>query len=97
MFDAASDEYQKELETLARLHLTLHSDTNIIGFYGGYRQHNTYNIILEYANNGNLEEYLQRTEPPTRTSDIYVFWKNILKLPIALKFLHNFPQASMYV
>lgn len=64
-------------------------DDCIIGFYGSYRHRNTFHIILEYANDGTLEDFFQNVEPPTNPHDIYVFSRNILQLLCALTTLHN--------
>lgn len=47
---------------------------NIIGFYGGFVRGETYNIILEYADLGNLDSYMERTRPPLRPKDKIVFF-----------------------
>jgi len=48
-----------------------------------------FHIILEYANEGTLEDFFQNVAPPTNPHDIYVFWRNILQLLCALTTLHN--------
>jgi len=64
-------------------------DDCIIRFFGSYRHGNTFHIILEYANQGTLEDFFQNVTPPTNPDDIYVFWCNILQLLCALTTLHN--------
>jgi len=64
-------------------------DDCIIGFYGSYRHGNAFHIILEYANEGTLEDFLQKVTPPTNPHDIYVLWRNMLQLLCALTVLHN--------
>lgn len=64
-------------------------DDCIIRFYGSYKHGTTFHIILEYANEGTLEDFFQKGAPPTNPHNIYVFWRNILQLLCALITLHN--------
>jgi hypothetical protein len=60
----------------------------MIGFYGSYRHGESCNLILEYANEGTLEDYLHKYVPPTAGPDIYQFWKGLLGLIKALEAIH---------
>ena len=60
----------------------------MIGFYGSYRHGESCNLILEYANEGTLEDYLQKCSPPTAGPDIYKFWSGLLGLIKALEAIH---------
>lgn len=62
---------------------------NIIGFYGGFVKNGTYNVLLEYADEGSLERYFQTVGPPVEIGHIFEFWKNILKLTIGLMAIHS--------
>jgi serine/threonine protein kinase len=62
---------------------------SIIGFYGSYIQDGSYNILLEYADRGTLEEYLQNTPPPTTGEDIFKFWSALFNVIQALHLIHN--------
>lgn len=64
-------------------------DDCIISFYGSYKHGETFHIILEHADKGTLEDYLQTIPRPSNSHDIYVFWNNFLKLLNALNILHN--------
>lgn len=57
--------YKSETEAFKKLKHQVDA-SDLIGFYGSYRQGNSYNIILEYANEGTLEDYFRNMEPPVR-------------------------------
>ena len=62
---------------------------NIIGFYGGWVCQETYNIILEYADLGNLDDYMARTRPPSTTQEKVTFWENFLAVINGLVRIHG--------
>ena len=71
--------------------------TSVVRFYGSYTQAETFNIFLEYADNGSLETFLLHNGPPTETEHIRDFWMNLLELLKALMYLHNHSDGGMYV
>jgi len=60
----------------------------VIGFCGSFTQGDTFNVLLEYANGGTLEDFLQKHEPPTNAEDIYKFWSAIFNLTKAIESIH---------
>lgn len=67
---------------------------NIIGFHGCFIHNGTYNVILEFADQGTLEEYFARTAPPTSGEDIIAFWRGIFGIIGALLSIHDIPYAD---
>jgi hypothetical protein len=61
----------------------------LIGFYGNYVQGNNYNLILEYADQGNLEQYFENTDPPCEEDDIMKFWRGMFGILKALDSIHK--------
>lgn len=61
----------------------------MIGFCGSYIQGNTFNIILEFADQGTLEQYFRNTPPPVRGDDIMDFWKGMFRTIQALHCIHQ--------
>ena len=49
---------------------------HVITFYGSFRQHGSYNLILEYADGGNLADFFRNTPLP-KGSDVGRFWKSL--------------------
>ena len=62
---------------------------NIIGFYGSFTHSGTCNVVLEYADKGNLEDYLQSVPPPTKPEDIITFWEGLLHIAQGLLTIHG--------
>jgi len=67
----------------------------MLRFYGSYSQDNISNVILEYADKGNLEQFLRKVDPPTDLEDRKILWRNILKLLMVLMYLHNCGPGGM--
>ena len=64
-------------------------EKGIVGFYGSFEHREAFHIILEYANCGTLQEYMNAVPPPMRTEDILSFWESLLILTRALEGLHR--------
>jgi serine/threonine protein kinase len=62
---------------------------SIIKFYGSYIHGDEFNILLEYADKGTLEEYFKNESPPGRGVDIIKFWEALFQLIKALKTIHS--------
>ncbi len=63
--------------------------SNIIGFYGGFVRQETYNIILEYADLGNLDDYMKQIPPPSTPQEKMTFWENFLAVMSGLVKIHG--------
>lgn len=61
----------------------------MIGYYGSFMQENRFNIILEYADQGTLEQYFKKVPPPTTPEDIIQFWEGMFMLLEALMRIHE--------
>ena len=67
---------------------------HIVGFYGGFILDGTYDILLEYADKGTLEEYLASTPPPCTARDIITFWQSFLRVTLGLSRIHGTRESS---
>ena len=96
---AAKDYHQTEVNNFRRLTFDKY-DPNLIGYHGSFSQNKTYNVILEYANEGTLEDFFEKQDPPTRPEEIVRFWDSLCKILCALHLIHNVPcrnsEASYY-
>ncbi|KAL9129565.1 MAG: hypothetical protein Q9217_002021 [Psora testacea] len=81
--------FQNECEAFRRL-----KSQNIIGFYGSFIHNGTYNVILEFADKGNLEDFLRTHSPPSSGEDIYAFWVGLLGVVRGLRTIHGTQQIS---
>jgi serine/threonine protein kinase len=62
---------------------------SIIKFYGSYIHRDEFNVLLEFADKGSLEEYFQRESPPTQSANIIEFWEGLFQLIKGLKTIHS--------
>ena len=72
--------------------MTLRSAINepgVIGFYGSYKHGESWNIILEYANEKTLEDCFSKHTMPRTGLRIYEFWEGLLSLNRALERIHD--------
>jgi serine/threonine protein kinase len=67
---------------------------NIIHFYGSYLYRDNFNILLEYADKGDLEHYFREVQQPTTREDIVRFWSNFFMLGQALACIHEVPPST---
>lgn len=72
---------------------------NIVKYHGSYRQrgthskHETYNIVLEHVEGGNLFEYFQRLPPP-HGKDVRLFWKSLSQVLRGLERIHHLVEGN---
>lgn len=62
---------------------------NIIAFYGSFVRGETYNIIQEYADLGNLDRYMESTSPPLRLKDKIIFFDRFFEVMNGLVRIHG--------
>lgn len=86
-----SEECEHEVEAFVHLRTSLTGKTepNIVKFYGSYNYGPHFNVILEYADRGTLEEYFARVPPPSTAQEVFHFWESLLPLQRALGQLHE--------
>jgi len=70
-------------------------DENMIGFHGSFVQNGTYNVVLDYADGGTLEEYFQTIERPSKTQDIIDIWSELFNVIKPLQTLHEIPNDNV--
>ena len=63
---------------------------NIICFHGSFVRDYSYNLILEYADKGTLEDLITQNMkyPPSNGEEILVFWKKLFELFRGLGRIH---------
>lgn len=86
-FRAEADAFQK-LNEIGR------PIPNFIGFHGAFIQNKSFNILLQYANIGTLEDYFLKATPPKHQNDILTLWRNLFRLADAVVDIHGLPQSS---
>ena len=84
----AKDFYKTEVDNFRRLR-SGKCDPNLLRYYGSFTQNGSYNLILEYADQGTLEDFFERVPPPSRPETIYKFWHGLVEILSALDAIHN--------
>ncbi|KAL8747821.1 MAG: hypothetical protein Q9184_007549 [Pyrenodesmia sp. 2 TL-2023] len=84
--DEAEENHKIEREAYTNLRLAGRPPPNIVAFYGSFIQDASYNLIMEYADQGNLETFMKRTPKPESVEDVIVFTAGLATLALLLKF-----------
>jgi hypothetical protein len=90
----AQSYYETEVDAFRRLKSERPYNPHLIAFYGSYIHRGTYNVLLEYADQGSLENYFQRTSPPWKSEDIIKFWKSLFGILKALECIHTIEKRN---
>jgi serine/threonine protein kinase len=62
---------------------------NIVGYYGSFVQNGTFNLLLQFADGGNLLDYYGNTPPPTDPADVRRFWRSLFSVFKGLHAVHR--------
>src|SRR5947207_15090771 len=62
---------------------------NIVGFHKAFKQNDSLNIILQYANVGTLEDYFKKVTSPQLGHEILGVWRRLAGLNIAIAGIHK--------
>ena len=66
----------------------------IIAYYGSFVDDDTYNIILEYADRGNFEDFMKTTPAPSTGEEMIEFWDRFCRITHGLAFIHGIPGSA---
>lgn len=86
--------FRAEVEAFRKLNEAARPVPNVVGFYGAFMQNGSFNIILQYASIGTLEDYFTKARPPRLGNDIVKLWGNLFKLNDALIDIHEVSHSS---
>lgn len=86
--------YRSEVEAFRKLMSSSMPVPNMITFYGSFVQNETFNIILEYADKGTLEDYFRTEAPPMDSLDIIKFWRGLFGVIQPLQKIHSVRSAD---
>lgn len=87
----AKQHYEAELQAFKRLSEGVDKSQSIIEFFGGIHIGDTFAILLEYADMGDLESHMRQVSPPTSGEEMNWLWSQLLRLGSALAYLHSIP------
>jgi serine/threonine protein kinase len=83
------EKWRREVDNLIDIRTALNSYDGAVKLYGSFTHGSTFNVILEQANGGTLEQYFNTVRPPRRPEDIFNFWKSLISLLEVLAVLCN--------
>ena len=63
--------------------------SNMIDFFGSFVHGGYYNLLLEPADWGSLEEYFRDVPAPSKVEDITSFWTELFRLIDSLVGMHD--------
>ncbi|KAL8769016.1 MAG: hypothetical protein Q9209_004933 [Squamulea sp. 1 TL-2023] len=86
--------FENERDAFIRLRHGRRPHPNIIEFYGSFVRDGTYNIILEYADRGTLDDYMKNTPEPKTITEITTFWRNFFPVMHGLAHVHGTPGTA---
>jgi hypothetical protein len=87
---AAQANYERETQAFEQLTRSgLIQKDGIIEFYGGFQYNGTFNVVLEYAVGGTLNEYLHEKQTPGSVLEAIAFWSSLFNLLLALWRIHG--------
>ena len=72
-----------------RLRFAENPSPYIVAYYGGFVHGSTYNIILEYADQGTLEDFIRDTPTPSTIEDILLFWDRLFNIIHGVMNIHG--------
>jgi serine/threonine protein kinase len=85
----ASEYFWNETEAFIHLSDGPPPHRDIVGYYGSFVVKDSFNLILEYADKGDLESYFRKNKQPKTPQDIFRFWKGFFRLIYGLLKIHN--------
>ena len=85
----AADYFKNERKAFIKLRSGGKPAANIIEYYGSFVRDGTYNLVLEYADRGTLEKYMNLMPEPKNISEITRFWKRLFPVLGGLAQIHG--------
>ena len=62
---------------------------HIVAYYGSFIHGNSFNIILEYADQGTLETFMRKTKSPSIPEQTLLFWARLFDVMGGLMTIHG--------
>ena len=85
----APHNYRAERDAYLKLRWGGKPSEHIIAYYGSFIHGNSYNIILEYADQGTLETFMRRTKSPSSPEETLLLWDRLLNVTHGLMTIHG--------
>lgn len=85
----AKEQHDAERAAFLRLRYNQEPPLFVIAYYGSFYDHDTYNIILEYADRGNLNDFMKSTPEPRNREDMIDYWDRFCRITHGLAHIHG--------
>ena len=87
----AKSYYEREVKAFTQLRENnkKYPSPSIVGYHGSNIHRGTYNVILEFADGGTLEDYFEQQREPKTGQDIIDFWESFFEVVKAISRLHE--------
>lgn len=87
----AKDQYRQEQDAFLKLRHGNKPTPFVIAYYGSFVDDGTCNILLEYADRGNLEDFMKATTKPSTVEDMIQIWDRLCSITHGLSYIHGLP------
>ena len=81
--------YETERDAFKMLRWDGKPPANVIEYYGSFVRGSTFSIILEYADLGTLDQYLENHLPPQNPAERILFWRHFTRVLCGLAHIHG--------
>lgn len=85
----AEENYKAERDAYMKLRWAGKPSPHIIAYYGGFIHGDSYNIILEHADQGTLEGFMRNTMSPSTIEDTAIFWDRLFGVTHGIMTIHG--------
>ena len=85
----AEQNYKAERDAYMKLRWGKKPSEHIVAYYGSFIHGNSYNIILEYADQGTLEKFMRKTKSPSSPEETLLLWDRLLNVTHGLMTIHG--------
>lgn len=85
----AEENYKAERDAYMKLRWGGNPSLHIITYYGSFVHGKAYNIILEYADEGTLESFMEKTDQPSTVEEALLIWDRITDVTHGIMTIHG--------
>lgn len=90
----ARELHDYEVDAFVRFRKTGIEAWHMVGFLCSFTHRGAYYAVLELADLGTLESYMQLNPPPSTDSEVIMFWANFLQIAKPIVRIHDIPDPT---
>lgn len=84
----SKDHFENERSAFQALRSSKIADPHLVQLLATFQKDGDLNLIMEYANGGDLEQYFGYTNPTSSNEELNEFWESIFHILEALQAIH---------